>query len=323
MTTRRRGFTLIELLVVIAILAVLIALLLPAVQAARSAAAKMSCASNLRQIGMAIYAYHDSYHVFPAGNTTLTEGICSPVGGGTGFPSQSGINWAIAILPFLGYEPLRDRYHDGEFNEAPPNQSVREAAVAVFACPADPNTDGLDVPGSGPGGIYALAAPYKPGSYRGVSGRSDGLNFLDSAEFVQYPKGSRGILHTVGIRGFTNERIKDVTDGLSNTLLVGESSTRTSLQFRTFWAYSYGHYSLSSVTPQARILSGDYDKCASIPGKGNSQPCKRGWGSYHAGIIHFLFADDSVRPIHPTVDMEVLARLATLSGSDHVESISP
>ncbi|MEZ6069085.1 MAG: DUF1559 domain-containing protein [Pirellulales bacterium] len=139
---------------------------------------------------------------------------------------------------------------------------------------------------------------------------------MDSAELGKYPRDYRGAIHTVGVQQFTSEGFHHVRDGLSNTLLVGESTTRSSPSMRTFWAYSYAHYSLSSVSTQRRTLMGDYDACVASGGYGGSLPCRRGWGSLHAGVINFVFCDASVHPINVDVDMEVLAAMATIDGGE-------
>lgn len=308
------GFTLIELLVVIAIIGMLVAILLPAIQQARGASRRVQCMSNLKQIGLALYSYHQDFACFPPGNTTLKEGLCDQWAGNGTYPSTSGLNWAIALLAHLGEPNLADSYEVNEFNEAPANYTVVRSQLAIFSCPADHAVDHLSTPADGPAASFALNLQYRPGSYRGVSGRSDGNNFLDSANFTKYLTEWRGLLHTIGIRGFTTERIKDVTDGLTHTLAIGEMTTRTNPGFRTYWAYSYGHFSLSAVTEESRILLGDYDRCDDA---GKAGPCKRGWGSQHSSAIHFLRCDGSVATISPSIDMKLLARLATIAGSDH------
>lgn len=313
---RRSGFTLIELLVVVAIIGVLVALLLPAVQQARESARASECVNHLRQLGLSVHSYHEVHRSFPPGNITLSEGLCMPAGSTTGYPSQSGINWAICLLPYIGEQALFESYQPGEFNESTVNSTTRGTTIALFTCPSDIETDRLAIPGSGPGGLFALKLNYRPGSYRAVTGKSDGTQFIDSAEFTNYPLSWRGAMHTVGIRGLGVETMGQVMDGASNTLLIGESTTVTRRQYRTFWAYSFAHYSMSSATPQQRTLLGDYDRCAAVPEYGFSQPCKRGWGSLHPSGINFLRVDGSVTNLSPNVSMELFTALATIAGGE-------
>ena len=110
--------------------------------------------------------------------------------------------------------------------------------------------------------------------------------------------------------------VANIRDGTSNTLLAGESTTSTNLGYRTLWAYSFAFYSLSAATPQRRTMLGDYDQCVRIGGKGHSDPCKRGWGSFHPGGMNFLACDGSTHFLRTTIDMELFAGLATIDGGE-------
>jgi prepilin-type N-terminal cleavage/methylation domain-containing protein/prepilin-type processing-associated H-X9-DG protein len=311
-----RGFSVIELLVVVAIIGLLIGLTLPAVQAARERGRRMHCSNNLKQIGLGVLGYHGAHGCFPPGNLTLAEGLCTLDDSSFGYPSQSGTNWLICILPFMEQQSLYETYDFNQFNEAPANRGLRESRVATYVCPADVTAEELLIPAAGPGGAFALKLPYMPGSYRAVTGRSDGVGFIDSGSFISYPREWRGAMHTVGIRGLETESLRHCGDGASHTLLAGESTTRTSLGWRTFWANSYAHYTLGAITPQRRVLWGDYDRCMTEGGRGASAPCKRGWGSFHPSGLNFVFVDGSVRFVQESIDMEILASLATIDGGE-------
>jgi prepilin-type N-terminal cleavage/methylation domain-containing protein/prepilin-type processing-associated H-X9-DG protein len=310
----KSAFTLIELLVVIAIIGILIALLLPAVQAAREAARRMSCSNNLKQIGLAVHNYHATHGCFPPGNIIKEAGVCP---GARPFESDDATCWLISILPFLEQKALYDAYDFNAYNEGAPNQQVRETFVATYVCPSDLATDKLAIPARGPASEVYGAVPYMPGSYRAVSGRSEGLRYLDSGEIASYPEPWRGPIHMVGGLGFTTERFESVADGASNTLMAGESTTRTNRGFRTFWAYSYAFYTMSAATTgQPRTLYGDYDRCVAEAGTGRDTPCLRGWGSFHPGGMNFLACDGSVHFVSGTIDMELFAQLCTIGGAE-------
>ena len=300
-----RGFTLVELLVVIAIIGVLVALLLPAVQAARDAARRAACASNLRQVSLAIHTYHDTYNCFPPGG--FSPGPCCSV--------ESQASWTIAILPFIEQGPLHNKYDHDENNEAAENQLVREQFIPVYVCPAEPNTRMLEIPESGP--ANDLRIKYMPGSYRGVGGRSDGSGWWDTYPLYQtLPMQWRGVFHVNDGR-LQQETFMTLTDGSSNTLMVGEYGTRTRHRRRTFWAYTYGSYNKSDLVPESRTLLNDWDKCASIGGQGGIHACSRGWGSFHnGGVVQFALCDGSVRPVSRHVESFLMAESATVGGSD-------
>ena len=313
---QRAAFTLVELLVVIAIIGLLIALFLPAVQSAREAARRLSCSNHLKQIGLAIHNYTASFaESLPPGG--ITNGPCCTT------PSQ--ISWTISILPHVEQQELYDRYDSTAFNEDPINAFVRESSVNIYLCPTDEDTRQIDMPASGPGSYLR----YARGSYRGCSGRSDGSGWDDShhnATLSQHWLGALPVFGTVAVSTAgdfqvrTTVKLKDIMDGTANTLLVGEmvsvNSSEMARRRRTFWAYSYTSYNKSSVVPQTRSLLADYQKCADIGGPGGSNPCKRAWGSFHDGGFNFLFCDGSVRYITTSIDMEILAEMATIAGGE-------
>jgi prepilin-type N-terminal cleavage/methylation domain-containing protein len=335
---RRLGFTLVELLVVIAIIGVLVALLLPAVQAAREAARRMACGNNLKQLGLALHNYHDSYSMFPPGG--ITPGNCC------GTPSAG--TWTLFILPFLEFENLHNRYNFNLWNDASPGRTGRTGGpnayvpmqyLDVHICPSDIDTDHLDRPNSGPGRNML----YAPGSYRAVSGASTGGGWLDANTGRGFVRQNKGVLHHVGATQYPHldrfgsrsefmpEGFNSIVDGSSNTLMIGEMHTLTHNRRRTFWAYTYTSYNQSTVTVgETRTLLGDYDLCVRIGGRGGSNACKRGWGSNHPGVLQFCLADASVRGISQTVDMGiglnnnsvramgVLPSLASIAGNEPV-----
>jgi prepilin-type N-terminal cleavage/methylation domain-containing protein len=323
----RAAFTLVELLVVIAIIGVLVALLLPAVQAAREAARRMSCQNNVKQIGLALHNHHDVYGTFPAGG--VTNGPCC----GT----ESGGTWTIFILPYLEQKNLYERYDFTKTNENAANAFVRTQHVKTYSCPTDPLIRQLLVPASGPGQVANLQ--YATGSYRAMAGVTDGLRWFDAECGRSAPLQQRGILHSTSDPmsppafpgGYTappygKERMANITDGTSNTLMVGEYYTgpKSTPRRSTFWAYTYTSFNQSEVVlpPQSRQLFADYNRCDSFSSTsvGGGNPCKRAWGSYHPNSISFVNGDGSIRSISTNIDMIVFAALATIENGETINA---
>ena len=334
----QRGFTLVELLVVIAIIGILVALLLPAVQAAREAARRSQCQNNLKQLSLAILNYESSKRELPAGG--ITEGQCCDT------PSAAG--WSILILPYVEEQSLYDQYDFDEPNESVidrdkdglNNKAVREANPKVFDCPTDEETDIVDRPASGPGaGIF-----FNRGSYRGNAGLctvESGAFWDSSSQGNKDYARERGPLPGVG-QMYDNPwsanrkagiqwsitspvKLKDITDGTSSTMLLGEKSHLTiapnpgldseARRRRTFWAYTYTSYQRSLTFLQTRSIINDYARCVQIGGWQDENPCKRSWGSLHTGGLHIALCDGSVQFISESIDIFMFGGMSTIAGT--------
>jgi len=212
MKSKTRAFTLVELLVVIAIIGVLVALLLPAVQAAREAARRVSCFNNMKQIGLALHNYHDTHKKFPMGWIGLEVSTNRPHAEGT-----PGWGWGAYTLPFVEQGNLSDGLIQVTQSILDPvNQVARETVLPVFRCPS--NTPGdktfvLGQDGSPTTALTTLAAS----SYVGVYGTAE----LDTCKGVPigFQCRSDGLFYHL-----SSTRFADIVDGTSNTLAIGERS---------------------------------------------------------------------------------------------------
>src|SRR5438270_7717632 len=212
----RRGFTLIELLVVIAIIAIRIGLLLPAVQKVREAAARARCANNLKQIGLALHAYHDARQQFPSGyvdgNTNSASTPDNDVGPGWG--------WAAFLLPHLEQENVYKQINFSQGIGTGSNTAVSQLSLKVYLCPADAYQQNFTV---WPTNIVVAHS-----SYVGCNGWEECFN--GAGGDPQGGSGTDGLSGGYGLAGVglfyrnSRTRIANVTDGLSNTIFVGERS---------------------------------------------------------------------------------------------------
>src|SRR5215210_5172157 len=188
---RRPAFTLIELLVVIAIIAILIGLLLPAVQKVREAANRMKCANNLKQLGLAMHNYNDTYGNLPGNIRPLATGTVR-------------VRWATFILPYYEQDNIYKIYNQGVNWSDPSNVAAVSLRLKVLECPSTPRPDRKDsIPENSTWNGYVATSDYS-----GVYGIDPALVQEGIAE-----SGAPGILSKVD-----QVRLTDVTDGLSNTI---------------------------------------------------------------------------------------------------------
>ncbi len=205
------GFTLVELLVVIAIIGILIALLLPAVQAARAAARRIQCSNNLKQIGLALQIFHDSKNHFPVGITE--EGFP-----GTNF-SCCGYGWAARVLPFI---EAYGAYEAVDFTiQTNYGQPAKQQLFPFYQCPSAPENKVVNVSGSGTRngetnyGAVATFGPETP--FLGARAMIELIASVDPDPTHDFEYYATGIMYDD-----SNTRIRDISDGTSNTLIVAE-----------------------------------------------------------------------------------------------------
>ena len=310
----RRAFTLVELLVVIAIIGILIALLLPAVQAAREAARRAQCTNNLKQIGIGLHNYHDSFKVFPP---TIIRGST-----GNNEPSQ-GTVWSGSILPYIEQKPLWDKIvgHGFYINWADNgvNEDVAKTKLAVYQCPSAPeNSETWDEPRQD--NSSAINARYRA-NYGVVISGSIGINRglyvtggTDRSTQNQQYFDDAGPTDARFDGPFTNVNtcysFAHITDGSSNTLFVGERA-RKNISNRNY---------IYIGTANAWDQHGRF--CGSTGIELNStDTSQRGHGcfaSMHPGGALFLLGDGSSRFLGETIDRYIYSSLGTRAGGEAV-----
>lgn len=301
-----RGFTLVELLVVIAIVATLMALLLPAAQAAREVARRMACSNNLRQIGIALHNYHDTFGSLPLAH-------CPGRNAGGEFLQQS---WTKQLLPFLEQSPVVARW-DGSLGFAQgANRDLLENPFAVYKCSSSPapGVDRFDLGG------YPAADTTDP---RGPAFDAGTEEYFAASEFVgPWPKrigsGTGMLPYPTSTRRATPVRLQDVPDGLSQTIAVGECAGGGQV-FRAGgkpagmkqWP-ALGHWG-----GRNRLSLRRYDPAGTQLGRGLCVVnCTNENGanlfSFHPGGANVLLGDGACRFLSDATAVEVMAALIVI-----------
>jgi len=303
-TTGERAFTLVELLVVIAIIGILIALLLPAVQAAREAARRIQCANNLKQFGVGINNYVTANGFFPISISPWFQGP-RPTSG------TSGKGWIISILPFAEQTALYEQFIPG-FNGAfmsgqglylPECRMAMKTPCDFLHCPSDDSAQQNSTNEYQWVGIEVTLTNYK-----GVLGDSR------IAGSYSVHQGTMPDCHeTIGCNGlfYRNNyqeplRITDVTDGTSNTLMVGEDVP------------AQNHHSV------AYYANGDWCSCHAPLNYSPNRPDDwwnvMSFRSVHPDVVQFCLVDGSVRALSDQIDYMHYRALCTKAGGESVEA---
>lgn len=292
----RRAFTLVELLVVIAIIGVLVAMLLPAVQAAREAARRNTCQNNLKQVGLSVQTHHDVRKHYPTGRTRTDE---------------YAVSWAFNLLPYLEGETIFKALQLTKPVASDENARAMRTPIATFACPsrrtaaADRDFDNGGQPpvvkGVGALGDYAACA---------------GKNYLngmaqDGTPAKTYPDPAE----SGSMFSYSKVRASEVTDGLSNTVAIGDKSKPQLIAPKNpeMLQYEEGDTAFLAgdqpYTPFAQTAEG------LAAGPDDQSPVK--FGSEHPGVVQFVFLDGHLKTLKTNVETTVLTLLGCI-GDDGV-----
>jgi type II secretory pathway pseudopilin PulG len=303
---------LIELLVVIAIIAVLIALLLPAVQQAREAARRTQCKNSLKQIGLAMHNYADTYNSFCPGVVHQTGSMIT-----TGLYNNYG--WSMMISPFLELGNIQPAVNFGVTNMSqalndPVKRAFLQKPVALFRCASDAGPElNTEVPFSISGGSVNLPVS----NYVANNGTYSFRNALgDPVASTTFNNGMFGGVGPTTTAGPGYRRFASVTDGLTNTIAIGERAWEVAtVDYRAgvLWgqrgsgeassAENTNMISLFAVgwRPMNAPREPGYDPTQPT-GSGNDPVHRRGFSSTHTGGVQFLLGDGSVRFISENID---------------------
>lgn len=291
--SKRPGFTLIELLVVIAIIAILIALLLPAVQQAREAARRSQCKNNLKQMGLALHNYHETFGTYPPG--IINNAGCTPA------TANQVWGWGTFLLPQLDQAPV--------YEQLSPGQTVCSALPAATTLyPATTGVAVLQTP------LPAFVCPSDTG---------DPIN----AYYGNYSKSNYVISEQIAAQN-TSVRIRDITDGTSNTFMMGERNLKRDPQGqRQSAGIVWGRHGNSDAANKFRVAwrinTPNPTTSTTSPGSGDAGCARHGIGSEHTGGAQFLMGDGSVRFISENIAHNPIAETATTCTGMNISQAGP
>lgn len=307
---KRKGFTLIELLVVIAIIAILIGLLLPAVQKVREAAARMKCQNNLKQLGLGIHSYHDSYSRFiPAGNTTTW------------------LSWHVGILPYLEQTALFNRVSQatGTYLAIGKYDIPVNNKVATFLCPSQMDAEKMILSPTPPHNanlpeVINNQPPYTT-HYYGVGGPA-GVNPITAGNYIyEVNDPTHGRMGKQGMFQRTDTvKLENITDGTSNTLMVGEMSwspgiiTSSNIAGTRFRGWARGCD--NPTAGGAPVCGGIKTISNAINAYSNTLFNEMPFGSQHTGGTNFAMGDASVRFLNASININTYRAAASYNGGE-------
>ena len=329
----RRGFTLIELLVVIAIIALLIALLLPAVQQAREAARRTQCRNNLKQLGIALHNYEATHRVFPPGFVSYGEyDLISSLAAEDWDPltwdAAPGWGWGTLLLSNLEQAPLSNSLEfDRPLWEAQHATAV-ETSLVVFRCPSSSGGDEpVTIRDMNQAVLRKSGRPIRLGRSHYVASHGQEECWADCSGPVGNLRGDVSRIADGPFYRNSRTRIRDITDGLSNTILIGEHSSR--LSDKTWVGVVPG----AGVAPKIQSPDNTTETAATLllahsgPARGERDifgnpiihppnfPTLHVGQMYseHVGGAHILLADGSARFISENIDRPTFAALSSIS----------
>ncbi len=349
----RRGFTLVELLVVIAIIGILVGLLLPAVQAAREAARRMQCSNNLKQLGLAIHNYESAHKLLPSGYCTFaTSNGSAPAWAALDpntWDAAPGWGWGALLLPFIEQGNIANTLRFDRPLWDPQNEALVAAQLSVFQCPSssgDQNPFVVRNESGGPLSIQGRTVTLGRSNYVASHGQESCWGECGaSTSGLVFTNIYTGETRTVAINGDASNvadgpfyrnskvRFRDITDGTSNTIFLGEHSSRLS---EKTWvgvvpgAFTHPNFISPENGPDAAatlvlVHAGPSGGELDITGSPIIHPIN--FPTYHVGQMfaehpgggQICLGDGSVRLVAETIDLFVWAELSSMGEGEVVD----
>jgi len=310
---RKAGFTLVELLVVIAIIGVLVALLLPAVQSAREAARRMSCESNLKQIGIGIHNHHDTtLYLMP---TSVGESADANDQGFTDILEPDGFAmWSTLLLPYIEQQGVYSLWNiKTRVSQQPPQ--AYQTRIKSYLCPSRngvnrPLTKNDFVPAGAAVGDYVPCQGTLPSV---KNDKADGA--IVQADPVFIKQGGATIVDNYRPK----LRLANITDGTSNTIFWGEKHVRP----QSYWSKGEDRSIFGGQNNSTRRVAGIQQNTTANhwvlqPPKGDDAIGNRCFGGWHPGVCVFVMGDGSVRKLSLNININTLTALATRQNGETI-----